>query len=113
MKKLLLTPAVFSIMLAFSCGGNDDALADVACDGETSLSADVMPLIESNCAVSGCHLASQSPALSSTSGVLNNSSRIRSEVAAKTMPPAGSGQSLTDLERETIICWVQQGALDN
>lgn len=113
MKKLLLTVAVFSMMAAVSCGGNDDALTDVACDGETSLSVDVMPLIESNCAVSGCHLASQSPTLSTTAGVLNNSSRIRSEVAAKTMPPAGSGLRLTDAERETIICWVQQGALDN
>jgi len=113
MKKLLITAAVFSMVVAFSCGGNDDALTEVACDGEISLSADVMPLIESSCAVSGCHLSSESPILSSTSGVLNSSSRIRSEVAARTMPPAGSGQSLTDAERETIICWVQQGALDN
>lgn len=77
-----------------------------------SLSGDVMPIINSNCAVTGCHNGSRFPDLSTTTGVISSSSRVLARIQAGTMPPA----SRADLSQEAIdliACWVNDGAPDN
>lgn len=75
-----------------------------------SLDSNVMPIISANCAVSGCHNGTQSPNLSTKSGVIGSANSILSRVAAGTMPPAGS---LPQSQIDAISCWVGDGANDN
>ncbi|MEP5613415.1 MAG: hypothetical protein ABJP45_14280 [Cyclobacteriaceae bacterium] len=74
-----------------------------------TLSKDIMPIIQSNCAVTGCHDGSRSPDLRTSAGIINSSLRIKARTSAETMPPTGRA----DLSREdidTIACWVDDGA---
>lgn len=76
----------------------------------TSLSADIMPIIQKDCSISGCHNGSQSPRLVTENEVMQNADRIKSETQAGTMP---RNRTLTDNEIDLIACWVDDGALNN
>lgn len=78
------------------------------CDPNTSYELTIEPIIANNCLE--CHAGSQSPNLSSYSGVSTNADRIRFQVANRFMPQGGS---LTNEEIELILCWVDNGALNN
>lgn len=74
------------------------------------LLADIQPIIENQCAVSGCHDGSNNrPAFTTNAGIMAQASNIGARVGNGTMPPASSSQSLTDEESATIICWVSDG----
>jgi hypothetical protein len=78
-----------------------------------SLALDIKPIIETNCAISGCHIGSGLPDFRNSATIIANASNIASKTNDKTMPPPGSGGSLTDAEIQKITCWVQDGALNN
>lgn len=82
-----------------------------------SLEGDIMPLLQANCVVSGCHNGDNSCGSSCNwsvkANVLEKASEIKSRTGNGIMPPAGSGQSLTQAEIDMIACWVDDGALDN
>jgi len=80
-----------------------------------SFSTAIQPIIDANCAVSGCHDGSRSdiPNWSIKNNVLSNASKIKSRTTAKTMPPPNSGRSITDEQISLIACWVDDGAPDN
>ncbi|MCV9386567.1 hypothetical protein [Reichenbachiella ulvae] len=78
---------------------------------EVSLSTDVVPILDGNCAVSGCHVTGRtSPDLSVKSNIISNASSIKSEVVSGRMPRGGS---LSNTEIGLISDWVDQGAKDN
>lgn len=84
---------------------------DIQVEANVSLSTDIAPIINSNCAISGCHVSgSQSPNLSSSSGIINSAGRVKARTSARTMPLNGS---LTDSEIDIIACWVDAGAKNN
>lgn len=70
-----------------------------------SLTDQVMPIINTNCALSGCHGDTESPLLNSESAVRNDAARIRSVTTSGSMPPAGE-TSLTQNQIDLISCWV-------
>jgi hypothetical protein len=75
---------------------------------------DIQPIIDSKCAISGCHNGNQSPKLSSYAGVKSNSSFIRSSVTDRSMPPSNSAAgSLSQGQIDLINCWVEDGAINN
>ncbi|WP_425391240.1 hypothetical protein [Ekhidna sp.] len=76
----------------------------------TSLSNDIIPIINRSCAISGCHNGSISPNLTSSTSVINNASRIKSETQQRSMP---RGSTLPQSEIDLIACWVEDGAKDN
>lgn len=80
----------------------------------TSWENDIMPIISSNCAVSGCHNGSNSsiPNWSVLSNVQASAGNIQSRTTARTMPPAGRSQ-LSDSDIALIACWVEDGAKNN
>jgi uncharacterized membrane protein len=86
--------------------GNFEILSGV------SLDAEIMPIIEANCAVTGCHGNIQSPILSSKTAVIGSANNIQSRTSAGTMPPAGR-DDLTQSEIDLIACWVEDGAPNN
>ncbi|HEY8937457.1 MAG TPA: hypothetical protein VIM65_19665 [Cyclobacteriaceae bacterium] len=82
--------------------------------GETGISwsNEVKSIIDTNCAISGCHVSgSQSPNLSSFSTLKNNANAIKSRVVSRAMPP--DGRSITQEQIDKIACWVDDGAKQN
>jgi hypothetical protein len=78
----------------------------------TSLEDDVIPIITSNCAVSGCHDGNSGiPDWSDKDNVIENAANIKNLTGNGTMPPGG--RSITEEEISTIACWVDDGAADN
>lgn len=79
-----------------------------------SYNSQVKTIITSNCAISGCHDGSgTSPNLTVFSNVQNSAANIKSRTQSGEMPPAGSGKTLTQEQKDLIACWVDDGALDN
>ncbi|NQZ78085.1 MAG: hypothetical protein HRT61_18570 [Ekhidna sp.] len=78
---------------------------------DVGLIADIMPIIASNCAISGCHNGSISPNLSNSSNVIASSARVKARTQARTMPP--SGRSISGEQIDLIACWVDDGAKNN
>jgi hypothetical protein len=77
-------------------------------------STDIKSIIETNCAVSGCHAGNVSPDLRNLTNIQNQAGRIQIRTGSKTMPPASSSFSLTEGEIAAINCWVEDGAsVDN
>jgi hypothetical protein len=79
-------------------------------DTGTSLSGDIQPIINTNCAIPNCHNGSQSPNLSSLSGIRSNAAGIKAQTQSGAMPKEGS---ITAAEKALIACWVDDGAKDN
>jgi hypothetical protein len=72
--------------------------------------AQVKNIIQTNCAVSGCHNGTTFPDLRVDNNIAAQASRIKARTGAKTMPPSSSGRSLSDDEIAEIACWVNDGA---
>jgi hypothetical protein len=82
--------------------------------GETGISwsSEVKSIVDTNCAISGCHVSGgQSPNLSSFSTLKSNASNIKSRVVGRTMPP--DGRSISQEQIDKVACWVDDGAKQN
>jgi len=87
----------------------------VNCTGAAKLfSTDVNPIIQSTCATgSSCHGTGSinGPGeLRTYSEIANAHAAIRSAILSGLMPKTGS---LTNAQKNTIICWIDNGALNN
>lgn len=79
-------------------------------DTGTNLTADIMPIIETKCAITGCHNGSQSPNLSTKAAVVSNAAAIKAQTQSGAMPKEGS---ITATQKALIACWVDDGAKNN
>lgn len=79
----------------------------------TKYSTDVKSIIETNCAVSGCHVSGGSGPGNFTvfANVQASASQIKSNTQSGSMPKNGS--KLPQAQLDAIACWVDDGALDN
>jgi len=79
-----------------------------------SFSVDVNPIIQTTCATgSSCHGTGSingPGALLTYSAIANAHADIRSAILSGLMPKTGS---LTNAQKNTIICWIDNGALNN
>lgn len=76
-------------------------------------SGDVKNIIQTNCAVTGCHVAgSQSPNFTQFTNINANAATIKARTGARSMPPAGR-TALSQSDIDQIACWVDDGALNN
>ncbi len=84
------------------------------CNGvDAKFSTKVLPLMQSRCAVVGCHDASSTNhagPFTDYNLIKNHSIEIRSAVLSGLMP---QGSSLTPDEIKLISCWVESGAPNN
>ncbi|MEB2782544.1 2-polyprenyl-6-methoxyphenol hydroxylase [Algoriphagus persicinus] len=107
------------LLISISCSSeSEDRLpppSSVRCeDSNASLSADIVPILQQNCAVSGCHVDGTGRAdFTVKDNILQFSSQIRANTQSGIMPPASSGRSLSSEQKELIYCWVTAGAKDN
>jgi len=96
-------------------GSDNNNSGSVDCSGAVkSFSIDVNPIIQSTCATgSSCHGAGSNNgpgALLSYSAIANAHTDIRSAILSGLMPKNGS---LTSAQRNTIICWIDNGTPNN
>ena len=119
MKKLLFTSIAMGLIF-FSCsksntgGGNNNGGGTLDCSNVPKTFADVNPVFQSTCAAnSGCHGAGSvngpGPLLNYTQ-IFNDRVAIRGAVASGTMP---QGSSLPSSQKNSILCWIDNGAPNN
>lgn len=117
---VILSTLVATLMIAFSCSSDSEDQIPTPpivndCEGSTaSLANDIMPILQQNCAVAGCHVSGTGrPNFTNKATVIQFASQIRTNTQSGIMPPATSGKSLTAAEKTLISCWVGNGAKDN
>src|SRR5690606_28263802 len=87
---------------------------EVCLDNTATLSGSASTIINTNCAVPGCHVAGTGRANFTIKGnIIQNASTSRTFTQNGIMPPPRSGRSLTAEEKQRLFCWVENGALDN
>lgn len=75
-----------------------------------SFQQSIRAIIDANCAISGCHVGAGRQDFRQLSVIQSNANGIKSRIKSGSMPKTGS---LTSQEIELIVCWVDDGALDN
>lgn len=108
--------AVIIVMILAGCAydNEEDLYGIVDCPDGISFTGDIVAIIDTNCALPGCHVSgTQQPAFETYEQIAANAIRIKSRTTSGTMPPAGSGKSLTQEEINKIACWVDAGAPNN
>jgi uncharacterized membrane protein len=87
----------------------------INCNGvNAKFSADVKPILQAKCTLSGCHNAASGAGgtiLETYSQVAAKASRINARcVVQKNMPPSAP---LTSAETATLKCWIDSGTPNN
>jgi hypothetical protein len=72
--------------------------------------SEVLQLIQSNCAIGGCHKDVQFPKLQGYNDIHNNAQLILRQVTNRTMPP---GKPLGQSQIDAIVCWINDGTPQN
>jgi len=108
---------VWIVVIAISCTSDnfEDYYEMLDCEtANISFSSDIKPIIDTNCAVSGCHVTGTGlPSWETYANISANAGKIASRTAAGEMPPSISGKSLTIEQVQKIQCWVGSGAPNN
>jgi hypothetical protein len=92
---------------------NNNNNNNTTCTGTKSFANDVSPIIQSVCAVSGCHNSSSTNGpgpLTTYQQISAAKTNIRSAVSSGLMPKNGT---LSADQKNAIICWIDQGANNN
>ena len=121
MKKNLIlfsTIAIISLVVAAcskSGGGGGGGGGGLDCNTVTNkaFAADVEPIIQSRCNIAGCHAAGSTNGvgpLTNHAQVFAARSQIRTAISIGTMP---QGSTLTTSQKNSIICWIDNGAPNN
>ena len=106
------------ILAACSKGGSDASVPNnggmIDCSTvPKSFAADVNPIIQSNCAISGCHASGSinGPGpLTNYTLIFNARTSIRAAVLSGAMP---QNSTLPVAQKNSIICWIDSGAPNN
>lgn len=117
MKKALSILACTALLALSGCyyDNEQELYPNSYCDTTSvTWSFSIQPLINSNCAIPGCHVpGAQSPDLSTYEVVRSNAASIRGVVIDGSpfiMPPTGQ---LPSCDRLKVSRWVDGGALQN
>ena len=104
MKKTMFGLLLISAMIS-ACSKNSTTPGYTPdCTGAAkSFSTNVSPIFQSACV--GCHSK-----FSSYSGITGDKSAIRSKIVDGSMPQGGS---LTTAQKNSIVCWIDNGAPNN
>lgn len=105
-----LAPGAYNVTVRDANGCEVELQAQI---GSTVTFGAIRTLVQTNCAVSGCHNGSISPDFRNDTNILGRSSRIQSRTSSRSMPPSTSGRSLSNEEIASIVCWVNDGAPSN
>lgn len=108
---------VISITYFSSCSkdenGGGNATLDCSTVSNKAFAAHVNPIIQSTCAVAGCHASGSTNGpgqLTNYTEIFSARTNIRSAVASGLMPQTGS---LSTAQKNSILCWIDSGAPNN
>lgn len=87
-----------------------EASITLVVDSGISFASDISSIIQTNCAISGCHAGTQSPDFRVFKNIQDNAARIKTQTSTRAMPV---GRTLTQNEIDMIGCWVDDGAKNN
>jgi hypothetical protein len=119
MKTIVLIAITIIALPTFiaSCSKSNSGIGNpntVNCDNVAkSFSVDVDPLIQTFCNQANCHAANSTNGpgpLTNFIEIFNARMQIRQQVQAGTMP---QNTTLTTAQKNTIICWIDNGASNN
>lgn len=121
MKGFKLMMAIGILVWSISCSSEseDDITPtppseDRCEDNNATLSGDVSAIINTNCAVSGCHVAGTGRVdFTQNSNIIQNATQIRTYTESGFMPPPEANNTLSSSEKDAIFCWVADGAQNN
>jgi len=116
--RITTTAIVFAmfilILILNGCANEGGEETAIDCSGVSlSFTDEVFPVIQSSCVKSGCHGAGSNNGpgeLLTFSQISKAKSSIRSSVSSGEMPRDGR---LSANEKNTILCWVENGASNN
>lgn len=118
MKSILSVLIFFTLLVVTACTyeNEEELFGKVDPDSgsepdEVSLTNDIVPIMNSDCAIPFCHVAGeQFPNLSVKANIISNASSIKSRTQSGNMPRGGT---LSLAQKNLIKNWVDQGKLDN
>ncbi len=115
MKRIMAVGTGLLAIVTACSKSSSDSTTTVDCGTATkSYSTDVSPILQSTCATSSsCHASGSSNgpgALTTYQQVYNARVDIRSSVANGSMP---KNASLPTSQKNIILCWIDNGALNN
>jgi hypothetical protein len=101
--------SILAIISFTNCKKNDTSTYSSDCSGTTKLfTHDVMPVFAAYCI--GCHSSGHSLPLYNYSTIFSNRNSIKTDVSNGNMP---RGSSLSNAQKNIIICWIDNGAPNN
>jgi hypothetical protein len=109
--------AVLGICLLLTmggCGSEESNTVEADCSGvSVSFASDISPIIQANCTKSGCHGtgSNNGPGELLTFAQVNRAkAEIQSSVSSGAMP---KDSRLTSNEKNSILCWIENGGSNN
>jgi len=114
--KILIELALSLLVVIFtnSCASDNIeelyGLSDFVCDPQqVSFSSVIQPIIQTNCAISGCHIPGTGlPNFQDVNQIKFNAVEMKNRTRSLDMPRGGG--SLSQEEIDQITCWVDSGA---
>ncbi len=94
-------------------GGGGGTTVNCSTVSNKTFAADVNPIIQASCNVVSCHAAGSSNGpgpLTNYAQISAANNTIRAAVSSGRMPQGGT---LTTAQKNSIICWIDNGALNN
>lgn len=112
----ILLSSLVLIMPMESCVSHD--FPEYVCDQQYTFSEDVRPIIETKCAISGCHNGDLGEEVNwnifEQFHERAESGLVTSRVTHRIMPPSNSPAGpLSQEQINAIACWADQGAINN
>lgn len=108
-KKTFVAFAMMAFALMAGCSKKSDT-SNTACNPSTSYRSMIAPILAVNCNTSGCHDNSTITALDNYQTVHDGALQIRTSILAGRMP---KNKTLSPADKNAIICWIDNGALNN
>lgn len=114
--KIKYTQIIFCIvtitLIGIACSKSSDTTTAVAatCNPNTSFSQTVLPILNTNCNLSGCHDPNNAAELNNFTVVHDNAAQIKASVVSGRMP---KGRSFNATDKAALICWIDNGAKNN
>ncbi len=106
----VLAGGVYTVVVKDNAGCQTTVASQVL--NGTTFSGDIKTIIETKCAISGCHNGDNGAARNWTvfDNIKAKAAGIKSRTGDKSMPKTGS---LTQAQIDLIACWIDDGAVNN
>jgi hypothetical protein len=100
----------FLILFLISCKKSDSVQTTAVCSSTISYKNQVHSIFVANCTSSNCHDGNALPSLGEYLTAHDAATQIKSSVKSGVMPKNGT---LSASDKSAIICWIDNGALNN